>query len=81
MRILRTDGGGENFADERLKALRIMLSYHDLKHIYMLHDHKGCLCVIWEKNPTLEEKNIISDAWEFFNEYIVEHKLITFKEI
>lgn len=81
MRILRTDGGGESFADDRLRTLRKMLSYHELKHIYMLHDHKGNLCVIWEKQPTLEEKYIISNAWEFFNEYNIEHKLITFKEL
>lgn len=66
MRILRTDGGGESYADERLRTLRKMLTYHELKHIYMLHDHKGILTVIWEKEPKEEEKQIIRDGWKFF---------------
>jgi hypothetical protein len=81
MRILRTDGAGENYADERLRTLRKMLTYHELKHIYMLHDHKGTLTVVWEKEPTKEEKETVSDGWSFFCEYEVEHKLITFKQL
>jgi len=81
MRILRTDGAGENYADGRLNVLRKMLAHHELKHIYMLHDHKGALTVIWEKQPGTWEKQLVSDAWEFFGEYGIEHKLITFKEL
>ena len=81
MRILRTDGGGESYADERLRTLRKMLIYHELKHIYMLHDHKGILTVIWEKEPKEEEKQIIMAGWKFFCEYEIEHKLISFKQL
>jgi len=78
MRILRTCGVGESYADERLKLLRGMLKYHNLKHIYMLHDHKGNLCVIWEQMPKEEEKELVKSAWEFLSEYEIEHKLINF---
>lgn len=80
MRILRTDGGGENFADERLQALRKMLIYHNLK-IYMLHDHKGTLRVIWEDRPSEDQKETLKKAWEFFSEYEVTHSVITFNNI
>ena len=81
MRILRTDSGGENFADERLTIMRKMLSYFDYKHLYMLHDHKGNLTVIWEREPDKFERKKVTEAWEFFCEYEIEHKLIEFVNI
>ena len=52
MKILRTDGGGESFTNERLRTLRKMLIQFEIKNIYMLHDHKGMLNVIWDSKPS-----------------------------
>ncbi len=81
MKILRTDGGGENYANERLRTLRKMLLHFEIKNIYLLHDHKGMLTVIWDSEPTLQEKEKVSDAWEFFHEYEIEHKIVIFKNL
>lgn len=78
MRILRTDGGGESFTDERLRTLRKMLLYYEMKNIYMLHDHKGSLTVIWESTPSPNDLQKTKEAWEYFNEFLIEHKLVTF---
>jgi hypothetical protein len=81
MKILRTDSGGENFTNERLQIMRKMLGYFEIKNIFMLHDHKGMLTVTWEVEPTLNEKYKVIEAWNFFNEFSIEHKIIIFKEL
>ena len=82
MRILRTDSGGEIYTDERLITLRRMLSYFEIKNIYLLHDHKGMLTVIWESEPNRTQLKHVSNAWEYFGEHEdIEHKLITFKQL
>jgi hypothetical protein len=81
MKILRTDGGGESFTDERLRTLRKMLIQVDINNIYLLHDHKGILTVIWDSIPNDYDKTKVTDAWEFLNEYEIEHKIVTFKDL
>lgn len=81
MKILRTDGGGEDYADKRLNLMKKMLLHFDLKHIFLLHDHKGNLSVTWFTKPTKEEEEKVSLAWEFFGEYIVEQKVINLKNL
>ena len=78
MKTLRTDGGGENFADERLKIVRSTLIYLGINKIYLLHDHKGLLTVVWEEFPTIFEKQKVLEIWETLAEYEIEHKLITY---
>tara|TARA_R110000782_G_scaffold164047_2_gene256052 strand:- start:2219 stop:2473 length:255 start_codon:yes stop_codon:yes gene_type:complete len=81
MKILRTDGGGECLQNVRLKIVRKMLFQMDVTGVYMLHDHKGMLTVIWEKEPTFYQKDIVNNAWYFFDEDKIEHKLITTKDV
>ena len=81
MRILRTDGGGENFADERLQTVRRMLQYYDIKNIYLLHDHKGSLTIVWESEPTTRQLEILKSAWNFFDEYEIENKIVEYKTL
>jgi len=80
MIILRTDGGGVNFADERLKLLREMVNFHKFK-VFKLHDHKGLLTVTWEEEPEDYEKKMIEHAWEFLSEEHVSHEVIYYKSI
>jgi hypothetical protein len=81
MKILRTDGGGESFTNERLRTLRKMLLHFELKNIYLLHDHKGLLTVVWDSIPNEHDKTKVKEAWEFLNEYEIEHKIVTFKNL
>lgn len=81
MKILRTDSGGESYTNDRLRTLRKMLMYFEITNIYMLHDHKGMLTVIWESEPKKEDLKKVTEAWEFFHEYEVYHKLVTFIEL
>lgn len=81
MKILRTDSGGENFTNERLQMIRKMLGYFEIKNIYLLHDHKGILTVTWEEEPTQNEKLKVEQAWQFFNEFNIEHRIIIFKQL
>jgi hypothetical protein len=81
MKILRTDGGGEFFADERLKIVRSTLIYWGINKIYLLHDHKGLLTVIWEETPTIFEKQKALEIWESLAENEIEHKLITYIDL
>lgn len=81
MKILRTDSGGESFTNDRLRTLRKMIMYFEIKNIYMLHDHKGMLTVIWESEPSANDLKKVSEAWGFFNEYEIYHKLVTFIEL
>jgi len=80
MEIVRTDGGGSNFDDKRLKILRRMLKFFDLK-IHKLHDHKGILNVYWYEYPSKSDINSVVCAWEFFREFEINHFLIHYSEL
>jgi hypothetical protein len=82
MKTLRTDGGGENFADERLSILRKLLIYFGINKIEHLHDHKGMLTVFWKEVPNEIEKSKVANIWaDTFYEYEIEHKLLTYIEL
>ena len=81
MKILRTDGRGQDNTNPRLKILRKMISYYDIQKIDMLHDHEGNLTVIWKEEPFPREIKIIENAWSFFQEFQIEHKIIILKEL
>jgi hypothetical protein len=81
MKILRTDGGGESFTNERLRTLRKMLIQVDINNIYLLHDHKGILTVVWDSIPDDYDKAKVEDAWSFLNEYEIEHQIVTFENL
>lgn len=81
MNILRTDGGGASSKDKRLKIVRNILLFHDVFNINLLHDHKGLLVVVWEKHPSDFEKKLVSNIWEIFNEYEIEHKIVTYLDL
>jgi hypothetical protein len=81
MKILRTDGGGESFTNERLRTLRKMLIQVDINNIYLLHDHKGILTVVWHSLPNPYDKQKVEIAWAFLNEYEIEHKIVTFENL
>lgn len=78
MNILRTDGGGATTENKRLEILRDFLIYHEIFHVNLLHDHKGLLVVVWEKKPSDNDKELISNVWQMFSEFEIEHKLITY---
>ncbi|HLP53980.1 MAG TPA: PIN-like domain-containing protein [Fluviicola sp.] len=62
-------GDEEPWRVERLK--RVLKSYSDKNEIVNfdeLHDHKGSLTVHWIKQPTVNERNDIEQAWEKENE-------------
>ena len=82
MKTLRTDGGGENFADARLSILRKLLIYWEIKKIDKLHDHKGILTVYWNEMPNEFEQNKVKSIWaDTFYEYEIYHKLVTYQKI
>ena len=82
MKILRTDGGGESFSDERLMILRKTLIYLGIKQIYKLHDYKGMLTVYWLEIPSQQDKTALTKIWgDTFYEYDIEHKLVTFIDL
>ena len=81
MNILRTDGGGATYENKRLEIIRDILIYHEIFHINLLHDHKGILIVVWEKEPSNVDKIIVSNIWKIFNELEIEHKLVTYIDL
>jgi hypothetical protein len=81
MKILRTDGAGEDYANERLKIVRSTLNYFSINHIHLLHDHKGTLTVVWEKLPSVDDKKKIVEIWETMCEYEINHKLLTLSDL
>jgi hypothetical protein len=77
MIIMRTDGGGTCYQNERLQQLKKVLESTPIEtNILKLHDHKGNLTVYWDGIPTTQETLYLNLLWEFFNEYIVEHKFV-----
>ena len=81
MKILRTDGGGENLTDERLIIIRKMLYFFDIKNVTKLHDHKGLLTVFWNEKPNKWSVNKITEIWACFCEDYIEHKLLNLIDI
>lgn len=82
MKIVRTDGGGELFTDERLKIVRSMIFYYGLQRkIIKLNDHKGILNVFWEEIPTDGEMETVNEIWEAFNENLINHYSVQTKLI
>jgi len=85
MILLRTDGGGSYYNDERLKIVEKHLKFNfreELQEkIFKLHDHKGCLNVYWISNPNFEDIEYINKVWECFFEYETTHYYSSFKEI
>jgi hypothetical protein len=81
MKILRTDSGGGSYADERLKIIKSICEYFKYNNIDLLHDHKGCLTVIWKTEPTENDKDHLLRIWEVMAESQIEHKLITYIDL
>jgi len=78
MKTRRTDGGGENFSDERLKNCRNILNHLGLSDfIYELHDHKGILNVYWKRQPDNHEMKTLNDLWNVLCEYSINHYITT----
>ena len=82
MKIVRTDGGGEFFTDERLKIVRSTIFYYGLESkILKLNDHKGILNVFWEEIPTEYDMSTIENIWESFNENLINHFFVNYSLI
>lgn len=84
MITVRTCGSGTDYNDERLQLLKKMIEYYSNyqldKKIFKLHDHKGCLSVYWYEIPPKNEQSLLESAWNFLNEYQIEHFVITITE-
>ena len=85
MILLRTDGGGASYNDERLRVVEKHLKFNfreELQEkIFKLHDHKGCLNVYWISNPNFEDIEYVNKVWESLCEYETKHYYSLFKEI
>ena len=80
MKHVRIDGSGMNYNDERIKTLSTFIKQSaiiDDNKIDILIDHKGDLEVHWNQIPLSHEKKSINALWEYLNEYIVTHYLVT----
>ena len=80
MKHVRTDGSGMNYNDQRIKTLSNFIKQSgiiDDNKIDLLKDHKGDLEVYWNEMPLSHEKKSINALWEYLNEYIVTHYLVT----
>lgn len=85
MVLLRTDGGGASYNDERLKVVEKHLKYiyreELIDKIYKIIDHKGCLNVYWVCRPNPSDIEYLNKLWESLNEYEVTHYQGVFTEI
>lgn len=81
MEILRTDGQGATYNNQRLEIVKNIVEYFSYDHIELLHDHKGTLIVCWSKEPTKNEKEHLLRIWEVMAESEIEHKLITYIDL
>jgi len=61
----------------RLKEFLIEFSkVLNINLIYAVNDHKGCLEIYWYFEPNKDQKAIVLNLWELFNECNVEHFFI-----
>lgn len=81
MEILRTDGGGRQYQNERLERVRETLSHCPIESIGLIHDHKGDLNVYWLEEPTELSIKIVDLVWEREFECNSEHYLLIPKKI
>jgi hypothetical protein len=85
MILLRTDGGGASFNDERLRLVEKMLRfrYRDelQEKILKIHDHKGDLRVYWFNWPLQEDFDFVKSVWESFGEPEIVHFVSHFEII
>ena len=81
MIIKRTDSCGSDFNDSRLKLLKKCLTNVQVTGIYQLNDHKGNLTVVWEDEPSKENKNKVQSFWSAFCEDEIEHEVVTIERI
>jgi hypothetical protein len=80
MKHVRIDGSGMNYNDERIKTLSNFIKQSaiiDDNKIDWIRDYKGDLEVHWNEMPYPHEKKSIDALWEYLNEYIVTHYLVT----
>ena len=80
MKHVRYDSSGMNYNDQRIKTLSSFIKQSgiiDDNKIDLLKDHKGDLEVYWNEMPLSHEKKSINALWEYLNEYIVTHYLVT----
>lgn len=72
-------------ADEpnRIRRLERISDEYEIMHsrllinpsnIISLHDSTGRLTVMWEKEPTEEEKTLVSSMWKLEKQNSIEHK-------
>jgi hypothetical protein len=81
--IYRTCGLGK-YISERCNLLNkiIVENYPDLiNKINHINDHKGTLNVYWSIEPNEFEKNQLLKLWDVFNEYEIEHFIVSYKKI
>jgi hypothetical protein len=84
MILLRTDGSGSFYNDERLRVVEKYLKYIYSEKltdtIMKIHDHKGCLNVYWLIRPSKQDVFYIESIWNACCEYEVNHFLTKFNE-
>jgi hypothetical protein len=84
MILLRSDSQGVRKDTDRLKLLVKMLLYYiddaDTQIAKMV-DHKGNLSVYWMRQPNQWEIEITKRAWTFLDSEIVEHFILSSREI
>lgn len=66
---------------ETHRAVRVIfaLSKIPLEYLIQMHsvnDHKGCLEIIWDNEPSTEAKNICRSEWYDLNECNIEHEVL-----
>lgn len=85
MILLRTDGGGSSFNDERLRLVEKNLKFRygdELQNkIFKIHDHKGDLKVYWFNLPLQQDLDFVKGVWESFGEPEINHFVSYFEFI
>jgi hypothetical protein len=70
-----------DYTKSRLDRIQLVLNLYnyftkDLNYteVIEIEDHKGDLIILWEEKPTLEDKLLFKEIWEFLGEINVSHK-------